>query len=87
MNKKEFEEEVEKMGLESVKVFIDNHITRKSYYLDSNRLDIYGIYKNSEGKYVVFYRSVERETSKELGQYETEEEAYDNLLKDLKSTK
>ena len=85
MNKADFEKEVEKMGLEKVDKSVLNYESNISYYVDEKRTDIYGIYKNPEKQYVIFYKCLERSIMKNLGEYKTEEEAYDVLLADLKN--
>lgn len=85
MNKADFEKEVKEMGLEKVDKSVVNLESNISYYIDEKRTDVYGVYKNEERKYIVFYKCLERSIFKNLGEYNTEEEAYDVLLDDLKN--
>lgn len=84
MKKEEFDAEVQKIGLEKVDKSLFNHESNISYYIDEKRTDVYGLYRNDKNKYVVFYKCIERSVFKNLGEYSSEEEAYDVLLEDLK---
>ena len=84
MNKSEFEKEAKKYRIERVKRSDAVYDKKITYYIDFDRTDLYGIFKNENKKYVLFYKSIEREISKKLGEFDTEEDTYDSLLIDLK---
>lgn len=48
------------------------------YYLDKEQLTIYGL-QVKKGLVIAFFKDLEREKTKELGEFENEEQAYDSL--------
>ena len=83
MNKKEFEEKIEALDIKKIpckgflKCFLERH---HEYYTKKNEMNIiYGIQKKDKG-FIIFFKDIERGITTDIGQYQTEEEAYDNLL-------
>lgn len=85
MEKERFESEIKKIGLE--KVYYSGTFqsyTSKTYYIDNNQFNIYGVYYDKDKeKHKVFFTDTERGILNEIGIYETEEIAYDNLFEIL----
>lgn len=84
MKKISFEKEMVKLKLE--KVYKQMNLktaedVNREYYIDRNRLNIYGYYKNNEEKHVVFFIDYERGILTEIGNFDSEDEAFENLYK------
>lgn len=87
MKKSEFERKIKKLNLE--KVHRQGKIQtysrdEKEYYKDNERENLYGCYYNA-GQYTIFFTDAERGILEELGYYQTEDEAYDNLFRIIQS--
>lgn len=84
MNKREFEKELKKYGIKSVRMN-DVQIGKKAtYYLDDDRQDIYAFYKDKkEKKYIAYYKSLERSIVKEIGITENEEDVFKIILQEI----
>ncbi len=85
MNKKEFESRIEKLNVKKVKEkgiksLFDNN---RDYYI-KNELNIYGIYKKDKD-FVIFFKDSERGIITELGRFEAEEDAYEELYNTINS--
>lgn len=84
MDIEEIEKYASENGLKRVSNYKGKYKSEGTFFLDANRLDIYGIYKTSEQKYIPFYECCEREKIKEYGEFDTEQEAFNKLYKVLK---
>ena len=85
MNKKEFVNKAEKLGIYSVPREEKELIGKKAYYfLDEKSLDLYGVYKDKDKKYIIFYKASERGIFKIIDECKSEEEAWDKLYEDIK---
>ncbi len=84
MNKRNFEKELKKYGIRCVKMNDEQIGKKATYYLDSDRQDIYAFYKNKkEKKFTAYYKSLERSVIRELGTTEDEEEAFRMILQEI----
>ena len=79
MTKKKFEEKIKELNVVK-KYYSKNHLKGFEYYVDEEKFAIFGCFSDVDKKYIVFYKDFEREKSKEIGEFDTEEEAYDVLL-------
>lgn len=87
MNKTDFEKKIKKMGLEKITSSnLEQVITKSTYYSEKKRDNFYGFYQNKKKKFVIFFKDPERGIVTELGEYDTEEEAYDKLIAELKES-
>lgn len=88
MTKQEFENKIKQLNLE--KVYLNGKIqtytkNQKEIYRDNQRDNLYGCYYNElDKKYITFFTDAERGIVETIGEYKTEEEAYDNLFKIIK---
>lgn len=83
MKKKEFEKKVKELNLD--RIYYRGRMTQdpsKGFFEDSDENGIYGCYQEGE-KYVVFFKDTERAIIKVIGNYETEDEAYDKLFETI----
>lgn len=83
MTKKEFDEKIKELRV-AKKYYSTEHLKGFEYYIDEEKFAIFGCFSDVNKKYVVFYKDFEREKSKEIGEFDTEEEAYDVLLEIIK---
>lgn len=88
MTKTDFEKKIKKFGLAKIHTLnLVDAITKTTYYSDEKRENYYGCYyKSKDKKYIVFFKDPERGITSEFGDYETEEDAYDGLLKILEES-
>ena len=88
MNKIEFEEKIKEHNIKKIssKGLIRSFLERNfEYYTKQNEENIiYGI-QRKEKKYHIFFKDTERGITTDLGQFLTEEEAYDSLFSTIKS--
>ena len=85
MNKKDFLKKVEKLGCTRVPRNEKELLGKNAVYLLEEKTgDLYGIYKNKENKYVLFYKASERAISKTIGEYDIEDEAFEKLYDYIK---
>ena len=91
MKKSEFEKKIKELKLE--KIYQEGSLQsysqkQREYYREKERESFYGCYYDSELKrYVIFFKDSERNVVKHLGNYKTEDEAYDNLFKEINEWK
>ena len=84
MEKSEFEEKMREHGF--VKLSSVNEENEKiTRYVDTERLDIYGIYQNKKGMYIVLFKAAERSISRRIAAFKAEERAYAFVLKDIEN--
>lgn len=88
MNKEEFEKRIKEFKLQ--KIYQENGIknifgNEKELYIDKVTNDIYGcFYEEDKKRFVIFFIDTEREIIKNLGNFKTEEEAYEKLFDKIK---
>ena len=78
MEKKEFEKRMKKLKYKR----IHNKLQKKNYcdyYVNSKELNIYGINKE-DGKFIAFYKDSERGIVTEIGRYDDDIDAYNELI-------
>lgn len=78
MDKSEFESRMKKLKYKR----IHNKLEKKDYcdyYVNSKELNIYGINKE-DGKFIAFYKDSERGIVTEIGKYDNDTDAYNNLI-------
>lgn len=78
MTKNEFENKIKNKNY-SKKSYKESFFHKVEYYVDYERFHIVACYRNQEKKYVVYFKDFERNVVKELGKYDTEQEAYDGM--------
>ena len=84
MTKTEFEKKIKKLNLQ--KVYKDNGFEKifekiKEIYIDKTTNDVYGCFFDTEQKnYIIFFIDAERGIAKDLGDFRTEDEAYEHLF-------
>lgn len=89
MNINEFEKKAKAYNI--AKVIRDGKLNtgydnNKSLYIDTQNFNIYGC-DFVDKKYVIYFIDPEREIIKEIGIYDTKDEAFDNLFKTIKDKK
>lgn len=84
MTKKEFQNKVKTMNYVPKKDSTEYN-KRFEYYLERDKFHILACYRNDDNQYVVFFKDLEREISKEIGKYITAEEAYDAMWEYLEN--
>lgn len=82
MKKQEFEKRIKQMKLDKLYYQDRKPEFSKGIYEDNDENSIYGCYFDGK-KYVIFFKDAERGIIKNLGSYETEEEAYDKLFETI----
>ena len=84
MTIRELEKVAIKAGLRKVANYQRKYKTGGTYFLDEVRIDIYGIFRTSEGSFIAFYDCIERGKMNELGEVKTVSEACELLSKAIK---
>ena len=84
MTKTEFEKKIKKMNLQKVRQ--EDGLEKifeklKEIYIDKATNDIYGCFFDTERKnYIIFFLDSERGIARDLGDFKTEDEAYEHLF-------
>lgn len=84
MNKLEFERKIKAFNIQ--KISYDAEMAKvfgkgRELYLDRNTCDLYGCFYEDEVKeFIIFFMDAERGIARDLGNYKTEKEAYENLF-------
>ena len=76
MTKKEFESKIKNKNYNR-ETYNKGLFKKIEYYVDHERFHIIACYCNEEKKYVVYFKDFERNVVKEIGKYDTDQEAYD----------
>lgn len=81
MEKRDFENKLNELNFKKVHrgILKLRNLCEGEYYIGNNQLNIYGCRKN-KNKYIIFFKDSERGITTELGQFDTESEAYDKLF-------
>lgn len=82
MKRREFEEKIKELSLD--KIYYQGRVQEysRNLYEDNKKNNIYGCYFNGTD-YIIFFKDFERNVTKELGHYKTEDEAYDKLFEKI----
>lgn len=83
MKKREFEKKIKDMNLDKLYYQDIKPEFSKGIYEDNDKNCIYGCYFDGE-KYVVFFKDTERSIIREIGNFTSEDEAYDKLFEVIK---
>lgn len=83
MKKREFEKKIKDMNLDKLYYQDRKPEFSKGIYEDNDKNCIYGCYFDGE-KYVVFFKDTERSIIREIGNFTSEDEAYDKLFEVIK---
>lgn len=83
MKKQEFEKRIKQMKLDKLYYQDRKPEFSKGIYEDNDKNCIYGCYFDGE-KYVVFFKDTERSIIREIGNFTSEDEAYDKLFEVIK---
>lgn len=86
MKKLEFESKIGELGLRKIysEGVLQNYKQQREFYKLSQNGVFFGCYF-SKNEYVVFFKDSERGIEKMIGQFKTEDEAYENLYKVIKN--
>jgi len=85
MKKIEFESKLGKLGLKKVfsEGMLQNYKEHREFYKYSQTGVFFGCY-SKKGEIVVFFKDSERGVEKMIGQFDSEDEAYENLYNAIK---
>lgn len=83
MKKREFEKKIKDMNLDKLYYQDRKPEISKGIYEDNEKNCIYGCYFDGE-KYVAFFKDTERSIIREIGNFTSEDEAYDKLFEAIK---
>lgn len=83
MKKTEFEKKIKELNIE--KIYVKGKQFEYEYsreFYDDDQGNIYGCYYNGH-EYIIFFKDLERGTTKEIDKFITEDEAYDGLYEKI----